>query len=44
VADIATLYSADATNQDLLRRVSELPALPLSWRDHFRKRLWDPDS
>jgi len=27
----------------LLRRVSELPALPAGWRDYFRKRLWDPD-
>ena len=44
VADIVNLYAADVTNQDLLRRVSELPALPTAWRDHFRKRLWDPDS
>jgi MOSC domain-containing protein YiiM len=44
VADIANLYKTDATNQDLLRRASELPALPPFWRDHFRKRLWDPDS
>ena len=44
VADIVNLYKADATNQDLLRRVSELPVLPPSWRDYFRKRLWDPDS
>jgi MOSC domain-containing protein YiiM len=34
---------ADETNQDLLRRASELPALPPFWRDYFRKRLWDPD-
>jgi 3-alpha domain len=44
VADIVNLYKADATNQDLLRRASELPALPSFWRDYFRKRLWDPDS
>jgi MOSC domain-containing protein YiiM len=44
VADIATLYTADAVNQDLLRRVSELPALPEAWRDYFRKRLWEPDA
>jgi MOSC domain-containing protein YiiM len=44
VADIVNLYKTDATNQDLLRRASELPALPSFWRDHFRKRLWDPDS
>ena len=44
VADIVNLYKADETNQDLLRRASELPALPPFWRDYFRKRLWDPDS
>ena len=44
VADIVILYKADATNQDLLRRASESPALPSFWRDYFRKRLWDPDS
>jgi MOSC domain-containing protein YiiM len=43
VTDVVNLYTADATNQDLLRRVSELPALPESWRDYFRKRLWRPD-
>jgi MOSC domain-containing protein YiiM len=44
VADIVNLYRADKTNQDLLRRASELPALPSFWRDYFRERLWDPDS
>ena len=43
VADIAGLYTSDASNQDLLRRVSELPALPEKWRDYYRKRLWEPD-
>ncbi len=43
VADVVGLYTADAANQDLLRRVSELPALPEGWRDYFRKRLWEPD-
>lgn len=43
VADIVNLYRRDATNQDLLRRVSELPSLPKSWRDYFRTRLWNPD-
>ena len=43
VADIVNLYRRDANNQDLLRRVSELPALPKSWRDYFFKRLWNPD-
>jgi len=44
VADIVGLYTADATNQDLLRRVAELPALPEGWREYFRKRLWEPDA
>jgi MOSC domain-containing protein YiiM len=44
VADVVTLYAADAANQDLLRRVSELPALPEGWREYFRKRLWEPDA
>ena len=44
VADVVNLYMADATNQDILRRVSELPALPAGWRDYFRQSLWDPDT
>jgi MOSC domain-containing protein YiiM len=44
VADVTGLYLTDATNQDLLRRVSDLPALPEGWRDYFRKRLWEPDA
>src|SRR6266404_3262103 len=44
VADIVQLYTADAANQDLLLRVSELAALPESWRAYFRKRLWKPDA
>jgi MOSC domain-containing protein YiiM len=44
VADITALYTADAGNQDLLRRASELPALPESWREYFRERLWEPDA
>src|ERR1043166_7698671 len=43
VIEVVNLYAADATNQDLLRRASELPALPESWREYFRKRLWSPD-
>jgi MOSC domain-containing protein YiiM len=43
VTEVVNLYAADATNQDLLRRASELPALPESWREYFRKRLWSPD-
>ena len=44
VAEIVELYTADAAKQDLLQRVSELPALPENWRAYFRKRLWKPDS
>jgi MOSC domain-containing protein YiiM len=44
VADVVSLYTADAKNQDLLRRASELSVLPAGWRDYFRKRLWDPDT
>jgi len=44
VADVVSLYAADGGNQDLLRRASKLPALPESWRDYFRQRLWEPDS
>jgi len=43
VADIVNLYTVDAENQELLRRATEYSALPESWRDYFRKRLWDPD-
>lgn len=44
VADISALYTHDADNQGLLLRATELPALPESWRDYFRKRLWEPDA
>ncbi len=44
VAEIVGLYAADAVNQELLRRASELSALPEGWRDYFRKRLWEPDT
>ena len=44
VADVAGLYAADSANQDLLRRASELSALPESWREYFRERLWKPDA
>ena len=43
VADVVGLYTADAANQELLRRASELSALPESWRQYFRERLWEPD-
>ena len=44
VRDIVSLYSTDADNQPLLRRVSELTALPQGWRDYFRKRLRQLDA
>jgi len=42
VADVVNLYRGTA-NQELLRRVSELPSHPNSWREYFRKRLRNPD-
>ena len=44
VADVVALHAADAANQDLLRRASELSSLPESWREYFRERLWEPDT
>ncbi len=44
VADVTRLYTADSANQELLRQASELPALPESWREYFRQRLWAPDA
>jgi len=44
VADIVALYTADAADQEVMRRAIDLPALPVSWRDYFRKRLWEPDA
>ena len=44
VADIVALYAADDGNQELLRRASGLAALPESWREYFRERLWEPDA
>jgi MOSC domain-containing protein YiiM len=44
ITDIVNLYSADSQNQELLHRATELPALPQSWKDYFRKRLWDADA
>jgi MOSC domain-containing protein YiiM len=39
VADVVALYGGNRKDRDLLRRVSELPALPSSLRDQFRSRL-----
>jgi MOSC domain-containing protein YiiM len=44
VADVVTLYAADAANQSLLARASQDPGLPDSWREYFRTRLWEPDA
>jgi MOSC domain-containing protein YiiM len=44
ITDIVNLYSIDSENQELLRRATEVPALPQSWKDYFRKRLWDADA
>jgi MOSC domain-containing protein YiiM len=44
ISDIVELYTGDVSKQDLLQRVSELSALPESWRAYFRKRLWKPDA
>lgn len=44
VAEIARLYTADDAEQDLLRRASEVPALPDSWREYFRNRLGESDA
>jgi MOSC domain-containing protein YiiM len=44
VADVVNLYTVDAKNQDLLRRATQSARLPESWKDYFRKRLWDPDA
>jgi MOSC domain-containing protein YiiM len=43
VADVVSLYTVDAENQELLRRAIQSSTLPESWRDYFRKRLWEPD-
>ena len=44
VADVARLYTVDAANQELLRPATQTSSLPDSWKDYFRKRLWDPDA
>ncbi|HEY2155464.1 MAG TPA: 3-alpha domain-containing protein, partial [Isosphaeraceae bacterium] len=44
VAEVVRLYTVDAENQELLRRAVGTSALPESWRDYFRERLWEPDA
>ena len=43
VADIVRLYATDSENQEMLARATRLDGLPQSWREYFRKRLWEPD-
>jgi MOSC domain-containing protein YiiM len=43
VADIVRLYTSDNENQEMLGRASRLDGLPESWREYFRKRVWEPD-
>jgi len=44
VADVVTLYTADADSRELLERAVKTVALPQAWREHFKQRLWDADS
>jgi MOSC domain-containing protein YiiM len=39
VTEVATLYTNKGDGGDLLQRALRTPALPESWRDHFRHRL-----
>jgi len=43
ITDIVNLYTVDSENQELLHRATQLPALPDSWKEYFRRRLWDAD-
>src|SRR6476646_3132724 len=44
ILDITNLYVLDSQSQDLLKRATEAPSLPESWKDYFRKRLWNADA
>jgi MOSC domain-containing protein YiiM len=39
VSDMIALETADEPDRDVLRRALETPALPESWKRHFRKRF-----
>ena len=39
VADIVRLYARDRDDLEMMRRATEVEALPDSWRDYFLKRL-----
>jgi MOSC domain-containing protein YiiM len=43
VAEVVTLYTADADSRELLQRAVTTAALPQAWRDHFQTRLWEAD-
>ena len=43
IMDFVALYTADDADRVLLRRASELSALPEGWRNHFRERLEELD-
>jgi MOSC domain-containing protein YiiM len=43
IDDVVNLYTVDSENQELLRRATQSSILPESWKDYFRKRLWEPD-
>jgi MOSC domain-containing protein YiiM len=44
IAEVVTLYTADADSRELLQRAVRTAALPQAWRDHFRTRIWEADS
>jgi MOSC domain-containing protein YiiM len=44
VADITRLYARGSGDVDVMRRAIALEALPISWRDHFRKQLAKVDT
>ena len=39
VSDITRLYGRDKNNRELLRRATQVTALPESWRDYFQQRI-----
>jgi MOSC domain-containing protein YiiM len=42
IAEVAHMYTGGSPDQERLRRLSELPALPERWREHFRKQVAVP--
>jgi MOSC domain-containing protein YiiM len=44
VADVVSLYATESANRQLLANASDHPSLPAAWREHFRKRLLEPDA